>query len=327
MKQSGFAIILLVLLMQASAASASSFSDVPETSPYYNSVESLKTLKIITGYSDGTFHPSQPVNRAEALKMIMNSAGIYPAKGFYATGFKDITIDAWFAGYVMNGLSMDIVSGNPDGTFAPGRNVNKAEFLKMMLKTYQIDLAKHLYLSQAVSSDSKLTDWFTPYLSYAKTIGLVYPDLQNRLQPSLSLNRAACADIVYKMYIIKNGGETQKLLNIAESKLVDSIIQINSDNLEDALGDAEEAIFYSSKALSQEPQSAVTQSAYQISLSFRKLYLAYQAGLNHDFDTVRKLVTEAKELALKSSSIYAGNKILADKMVSLGDDLVFSTYR
>ncbi|HRY90987.1 MAG TPA: S-layer homology domain-containing protein, partial [Candidatus Gracilibacteria bacterium] len=179
MKQSGFALILLVFLLPASAAYASSFSDVPETSPYYNSVESLKTLKIISGYPDGTFRPSQPVNRAEALKMIMNSAGIYPSKGFYSTGFKDITIDAWFAGYVMNGLAMGIVSGNPDGTFAPGRNVNKAEFLKIMIKTYQIDLAKHLSLSAAVSSDSKLSDWFTPYLSYAKTVGLVYPDLQN----------------------------------------------------------------------------------------------------------------------------------------------------
>ena len=301
---------------------AASFKDVPSTHPDYVAIENLKSLGIISGYSDGTFKPSQTVNRAEALKMIMNSGNILVAKGLYASGFKDVGLGDWFAGYVMYGTMKGIVNGNPDGTFAPARTVNKAEFLKILFQTFQIDLSGHKGLTISISADTSPADWFIPYLSYAKAVGIIYPDLNNRLDPGKKLNRGECADIIYKMYVLKNGGETQKLLSLAESKLVDSIVKINENNLFAALSDANEAAFFSGSALTRDPNSTVTQAANKIAISFQKLYTAYKAGIENNKDQLRSLVEESKTLAREAFNINNSTQLMADKIIKLGDDLL-----
>jgi hypothetical protein len=301
---------------------AASFTDVPETNNYYAAIENLKALKIINGYADGTFKPAQSVNRAEALKMVMNAGNILVPKGLYASGFKDVGLGEWYAGYVMYGTMNGIVKGNPDGTFAPTRTVNKAEYLKMLLITFKTDLSAHQNISGKISSDTSPGDWFIPYLSYAKTVGIIYPDLNNRLDPAKKLNRGECADILYKMYVLKNGGETQKLLSLAESKLVDSIVKINENNLFAALSDANEAAFFSGSALSRDPNSSVTQAANKIAVSFQKLYTAYKAALENNPDTARSLVGEAQSLAREAFNINNSTQLMADKIIKLGDDLL-----
>ena len=67
-----------VLLLPA-FASAQSFKDVPASHPAYAAVEYLKSANIVSGYPDGTFQPNRPVNRAEALKLILGP--VVPAEG------------------------------------------------------------------------------------------------------------------------------------------------------------------------------------------------------------------------------------------------------
>lgn len=74
-----FAFWLLSSFIQVYAAnenSNSSFSDVPSSSFFFVPVSFLKEQNLVSGYSDGTFRPMQPVNRAEALTMIMKATGI-----------------------------------------------------------------------------------------------------------------------------------------------------------------------------------------------------------------------------------------------------------
>jgi hypothetical protein len=49
------------------------FSDVSESSPYYEAIRELSQFGFIQGYGDGTFRPQQAVTRAEALKIIMSA--------------------------------------------------------------------------------------------------------------------------------------------------------------------------------------------------------------------------------------------------------------
>ena len=51
------------------------FSDVPLGSPYYQFVQCLACQGIISGYSDGTFHPNHNMTRGEIAKMVSNGAG------------------------------------------------------------------------------------------------------------------------------------------------------------------------------------------------------------------------------------------------------------
>lgn len=48
------------------------------------------------------------------------------------SGFPDVPSNAWFHQYVMEIKDWGVVNGNDDGTFAPGRNITRAEFSKML---------------------------------------------------------------------------------------------------------------------------------------------------------------------------------------------------
>jgi len=317
-----FYTILFLISSSGQTVEAATFSDVSEDNQYYTVVESLAASGVISGYEDGTFQPDKEVNRAEALKIILKSAGIQPGTGLFSTGFTDVQLYSWYAGYVMQALLSGIISGNPDGTFAGERTVNEAEYLKMTLNTYKIDLSKHQNLDYWIASDTAPGQWYTPYLSYAKTLGLVYPDLNNNLYPSKYLTRGQCAEIIYKLMLISQGGETQKMLSLAEAALVDAIIKIHNDDINGAILGAETALNYSNQALAGDPASSAVQSSNLICQAFQKLFQAYRSGLVSDSHEVIIQVTEAKTLATEAVEKNSSSAYFAGKVNEYGDNLL-----
>jgi len=322
--RAGIRIVLMISLFAGVPVTlAATFSDVPSGHPYYSAIESLKNLGVVKGYNDGTFRPQQSVNRAEALKMVLLTANIPVEPGLYQTGFPDVKLGDWFSGYVFEGQNAGIVNGNPDGTFAPQRRVNKAEFLKMTVQAFQIDLSSYKTVQFALSRDIvNVSEWYVPYFNYAKSTGIVSPTLENNLEPGKYLSRAECSEILYKMYIIKNGGETQELLSTAEAKLVDAIIRIKEGNTADALTRAQEAVFYTEKALQQDPDSDTTQGANLIAKGFQKLFEAYGAGAENDTQKLKSLVFEAKTNADLAVIKDGSFQDLATKLKELADSLM-----
>ena len=61
---------------------------------------------------------------------------IFSAGALFAQNisFPDVKSTDWFHQYVTAIADWDVVSGNDDGTFAPGRNINRAEFAKMLVQ-------------------------------------------------------------------------------------------------------------------------------------------------------------------------------------------------
>ena len=53
-------------------SSSERFSDVSEDAYYYESVHDLKAAGFISGYPDGTFHPSNEITRAEFSLILSN---------------------------------------------------------------------------------------------------------------------------------------------------------------------------------------------------------------------------------------------------------------
>ncbi len=87
---------------------------------------------IVNGYPDGSFRPDDPVNRAEALKILMNTAKLEPFDQFFYDGrFSDVTTGVWYQTYLETALSYDFISGYEDGTFRPGKPITRAEASKL----------------------------------------------------------------------------------------------------------------------------------------------------------------------------------------------------
>src|SRR5688500_12383848 len=63
---------------------------------YSKSVSYLRGRGVIDGYEDGTFKPTNPVNRAEFLKIVFKArGGNEPVAG--GGCFTDVVEDAWYA--------------------------------------------------------------------------------------------------------------------------------------------------------------------------------------------------------------------------------------
>jgi hypothetical protein len=90
---------------------------------------------IVSGYPDGSFKPDKEINRAELLKIIVESGynddiiKNYEGKSC----FTDIDSNEWYAKYVCLGLDKGIVQGYPDGSFKPANQINFVEALKIAM--------------------------------------------------------------------------------------------------------------------------------------------------------------------------------------------------
>lgn len=318
---------LVGILGFVNVAQAASFSDVNNDHQYYAAIESLKNLGIVGGYEDGTFQPENLVNRAEALKMILTSAEIQTsdADAEESTQFTDVAEGAWFGKYLGKAKRQGIVNGNPDGSFTPGRNVNRSEFIKMLLGSFGVDLSYHKSLTENIAGDVKVGDWYFPYMSYANSIGLVAPTLGNQLLPSKQLSRGECAEIIYKMLLVTKGGDAQKMLNIAESNLVSVLVKLNQNNPEDAIVKANAAVFYTEKAMEAASGDSVADGANRIARSFRGLCFAYRAGAEGNTEELQNYVNAANDLAAEAVSFDATFAGLQAKVKQIGDMLLGQT--
>lgn len=76
MKKIRIALITTVLVLcAAGAVFAAEFADVPQDAWYYKYVSELSDKGIVNGYGDGMFLPENNVTCAEALKLVLQSAG------------------------------------------------------------------------------------------------------------------------------------------------------------------------------------------------------------------------------------------------------------
>ena len=162
---------MLPLAILALPPSTKAFSDVTIGDTLYAPTTYLEQIKVFKGYEDGSFGKDRIINRAESLKTILTAAE-HEVPEQIASKFTDVPADVWFGPFVNYAADLEIVSGDADtGQFAPARTVNKAEFLKMLLKAFEIDPAN--FTLEASAADVPQDAWFAPYLQFAVQFNVI----------------------------------------------------------------------------------------------------------------------------------------------------------
>lgn len=141
----------------------SSFKDVKTTDWYSAYVEAALTNDLVDGYSDKTFRPNQPINRAEAMKIILTASGMDLATDFVAT-FPDLDKKGWYIAYVNYAAENGIVSGYKDGTFGPGKNLTRAEVAK--IASLMLDMTAETEEEDATVGSSDPTELIKSVLKF-----------------------------------------------------------------------------------------------------------------------------------------------------------------
>ena len=104
------------------------YSDVAATSWYNTAVSTLSSMGIITGYPDGTFRPNAAITRAEfaAIAARFDNDGDKTA-----AKFSDIAT-YWAKDEISIAYNNGWITGYPDGTFGPQRDITRAETMTLV---------------------------------------------------------------------------------------------------------------------------------------------------------------------------------------------------
>jgi murein DD-endopeptidase MepM/ murein hydrolase activator NlpD len=176
------------------------FTDVPVTNRYANSIKYLREKEIITGYPDGSFKPNGTLNRAEAVKILLEGNDISVGTEL-PNFFLDVPNTAWYAHYVGTAVKKGIVKGYANGNFKPANTISRAEFLKVALLTAGFEVKSEI--THNPYEDVPRDQWFAPYFDFAKTNNLLFPQRGGYMVPSQPITRAEAADVIYKISRLK----------------------------------------------------------------------------------------------------------------------------
>ena len=137
--------MVLALVMSLSlmaTAGAAQFPDVDDSNPYKTAIDVLDELKVFQGFEDGTFKPTDTLNRAQAAVLVYRIAtgdveNKYLDNYTYMQQSKFADLDGynWAKGYINYCQNAGIVVGTSATTFNPGAPVTGYQLMVMLLRT------------------------------------------------------------------------------------------------------------------------------------------------------------------------------------------------
>ena len=107
------------------------YSDVAQGQWFNAAVSTLSKAGIISGYPDGSFRPNGSITRAEFATIAVR---FFDVQYDGAHLFPDVD-GHWAQDYIDQAGSAGLVSGYPDGTFAPDRSITRAEAVTLVNRT------------------------------------------------------------------------------------------------------------------------------------------------------------------------------------------------
>lgn len=186
--------LLLAVAMLLPATASAAFPDVDAAHENGRAIEYLQEKGIMTGYPNGTFGPDRHLSRAELMKILVESSVGTPLPSYARQCFPDIEVDSWYAAYVCYAKDQGWVSGYPDGTFRPSRDVSMVEAVKMLVNAR----GYALYTDRAEEDD----DWFASYMETALVEGIISSETRYAMDPGENYDdaipRKRIAEFIYR---------------------------------------------------------------------------------------------------------------------------------
>jgi uncharacterized protein YaeQ len=132
------------------------FSDVNKKWHEKQYIETLANKLIIQGKTDsqgkpdGTFAPGEDMTRAQFTTMLVKALALPSKKSEKA--FSDVKESDWFKEALDTAVEYEIISGKPDGRFAPNESVTRSQVAIMLQRAMQIKFINNM---TKVNTDKK----------------------------------------------------------------------------------------------------------------------------------------------------------------------------
>lgn len=127
--------------------------------------------------------------------LVLLSLAVFTSSPVSANALKDVPKES--AAEINYLIDNKIITGYPDGTFQPKKNVTRAEAAKMIVEAKGLTATKK---SKSSFSDVSTGFWASPYIEAAKSAGIIngYPD--GTYKPNANIKRGETAIIISNAY-------------------------------------------------------------------------------------------------------------------------------
>ena len=115
------------------ASSSAAYSDIEGTA-CEGAVNVLTALKVVDGFTDGTYKPEQTVTRAQMAKLVVTALGVADYATAKTSKYTDMGSATWAIPYVEYASNLNIVNGVGNGKFNPNGTVTYEQAATMIVR-------------------------------------------------------------------------------------------------------------------------------------------------------------------------------------------------
>lgn len=198
-------LLMIAIILTFSSTAFATFSDMPSNQIYSTAINDLANDKIISGYEDNTFRPSEKITRAEFSKLMATALKLEDVS---TNSFNDVSEDHWAIKFINSIHAKDLIEGYEDGSFKPEKNITYGEIATILVRAMEKD---------QVAKDTNLS-WPDNYFTTAQNLGLFEGWATNDLLANCDATRENTALMIWNMLNVSKA-ETEKPTDKVNTKL------------------------------------------------------------------------------------------------------------
>ncbi len=170
--------------------------------------------------------------------------------------FNDIAgVKDWAGRQIAVAAAKGIIDGREEGAFVPAGNVTRAEFAKLIVKTFGLENAA----AKEAFTDVNVGDWYQPYVAAAAEAGLIDGRAEGIFAPNETITRAELATIASRALTKVKSYKAVEAVDTALAAFTDAD-QVNTSLKSGVAFAAEQALVVGQDAGKFNPNAATTRA-------------------------------------------------------------------
>lgn len=165
-------------------------------------INTLAQQGLIGGFSDGTFKPDQPINRAQYAALLVKA--LNPTAKRDAIQFSDVPTDFWAKDVIQQAYRSQFISGFPNNAFRPDDNLQRVQVVLSLVSGLGLGSSNPNLLSIYSDRDT-IPDYAKEQVATATNQKIVvnYPNLK-QFNPNRDATRAEVVAMIYQGLVSAN---------------------------------------------------------------------------------------------------------------------------
>lgn len=186
-----------------SAATPSSFTDVPDGAWYAEAVEYCRQHGIMNGISDTTFAPESSLTRAMLAAVLYRMEGSPAVSG--TADFRDVQAGTWYSSAVAWAAEKEIINGYGNGFFGVDDPTTREQAIAILWRYAGNPESNG---TADLSDAAHVSDWARAAVNWADANGILDGMAENRrFNPAANIKRGEVASMLY--HYLSNSASSQ----------------------------------------------------------------------------------------------------------------------